>query len=69
MDLTSGPTAVTTAKEGFSLESLGRRRPEAVFSAGLSILATTRSLSGFNIVSPFLFPIVARKLALSSMEC
>jgi len=69
---TSGPTASTTAKQGFSFESLGRRRPEAVVSAGFSTLATTRSLSGFRLIvliSPFLLSIVAQLLALSSVEC
>lgn len=53
-DFTSGPTAVTVAKDDFSLASLGSRRPEAVFSAGFSTLATTRSLSGFRVIRLFL---------------
>lgn len=69
MDLTSGPMASTTAKEGFSLESLGSSKPELVFSAGFSILATTRSFNGFSIYNSFSDSIIARKLALSSPEC
>lgn len=53
MDLTSGPVATTVAKDGFSLASPGSKRPEAVLSAGFSILATMRSLRGFSMFFSF----------------
>ena len=52
-DLTSGPTDSTTVRDGFSFESLGRRSPEAVFSAGFSTFATTLSFSGFRVMRLF----------------